>query len=72
MQNAFVESFNGRFRDECLNDSPFPTLPEARSAIASWKEDYDHHRPHAAIGDMPPASSQSNPRWKERPPGASN
>ena len=41
MQNAFVESFNGRFRDECLNDTLFSTLSEARSAITSWKEDYN-------------------------------
>ncbi|GLS40648.1 hypothetical protein GCM10010869_62450 [Mesorhizobium tianshanense] len=39
-QNASVESFNGRFRDECLNDTLFSTLAEARSAITSWKEDY--------------------------------
>ena len=55
MQNAFVESFNGRFRDECLNDTLFSTLSEARSAINSWKEDYNHHRPHSALGNMPPA-----------------
>ena len=54
-QNAFVESFNGRFRDECLNDTLFSTLTEARSAITSWKEDYNHHRPHSALGNMPPA-----------------
>jgi putative transposase len=55
MQNAFVESFNGRFRDECLNDTLFSTLTEARSAITSWKEDYNHHRPHSALGNVPPA-----------------
>jgi putative transposase len=55
MQNAFVESFNGRFRDECLNDTLFSTLTEARSAITSGKEDYNHHRPHSALGNMPPA-----------------
>ena len=55
MQNAFVESFNGRFRDECLNDTLFSTLSEARSAITSWKEDYNHHRPHSALGNVPPA-----------------
>ena len=54
-QNAFVESFNGRFRDECLNDTLFSTLTEARSAITSWKEDYNHHRPHSALGNIPPA-----------------
>ena len=55
LQNAFVESFNGRFRDECLNDTLFSTLSEARSAITSWKEDYNHHRPHSALGNVPPA-----------------
>ena len=54
-QNAFVESFNGRFRDECLNDTLFSKLSEARSAITSWKEDYNHHRPHSALGNIPPA-----------------
>jgi len=54
-QNAFVESFNGRFRDECLNDTLFTTLAQARSSVTSWKEDYNHHRPHSAIGNMPPA-----------------
>ena len=54
-QNAFVESFNGRFRDECLNDPLFSTLSEARSAITSWQEDYNIHRPHSALGNMPPA-----------------
>ena len=54
-QNAFVESFNGRFRNECLNDTLFSTLTEARSAITSWKEDYNIHRPHSALGNMPPA-----------------
>ena len=54
-QNAFVESFNGRFRDECLNDTLFSTLVEARSAIASWKDDYNRHRPHSAHGNITPA-----------------
>ena len=45
MQNGFVESFNGRFRDECLNDTLFSTLIEARTAIRSWKADYNHQRP---------------------------
>jgi putative transposase len=40
-QNAFVESFNGRFRDECLNDTLYSTLSEARSTISSWREDYN-------------------------------
>ena len=54
-QNAFVESFNERFRDERLNDTLFSTLVEARSAIASWKEDYNRYRPHSALGNITPA-----------------
>jgi putative transposase len=42
-QNAFVENFNGRFRDECLNDTLYSTLSEARSTISSWREDYNQH-----------------------------
>jgi hypothetical protein len=71
-QNAFVESFNGRFRDECLNDTLFSTLAEARSAITSWKEDRNRHRPHSALSNMTPAEFTSNPRWKNRPPKARN
>ena len=55
-QNAFVESFNGRFRDGCLNDTLCSTLAEARSVVTLWKEDYNHHRPHSALGNMPPVS----------------
>jgi putative transposase len=56
MQNAFVESFNGRFRDECLNDTLFSTLVEPRNAIRSWKEDYNRQRPHSALGNITPAA----------------
>ncbi len=54
-QNGFVESFNGRFRDECLNETLFSHLPQARAAIASWKEDYNVNRPHSALGNRSPA-----------------
>lgn len=54
MQNGFVESFNGRLRDELLNETLFSSLTEARSAIADWKEDYNNHRPHSALGNIPP------------------
>ena len=46
MQNGFVESFNGSFRDECLNETLFSSLPQARDAITAWKEDYNRNRPH--------------------------
>ena len=53
-QNAFVESFNWRFRDECLNDTLFSTLSATRNAITSWKEDYNHYLPHSTLGNMTP------------------
>jgi putative transposase len=55
MQNGFVESFNGRFRDECLNETLFSSLAQARAAIAAWKEDYNMNRPHSALGHRSPA-----------------
>ena len=54
-QNAFVESFNGRLRDELLNETLFTSLRHAREALADWKDDYNTVRPHSAIGNVPPA-----------------
>lgn len=51
IQNAFVESFNGRFRDECLNQHWFLSLDDARAIIESWREDYNTVRPHSALGN---------------------
>lgn len=48
-QNAFIESFNGRFRDECLNDHWFTSLPQARILITAWRRDYNQHRPHSSL-----------------------
>jgi putative transposase len=53
-QNAFIESFNGKFRDECLNENDFATLTEARSIIEAWRLDYNSHRPHSALGNRTP------------------
>lgn len=55
IQNGLIESFNGRFRDECLNGTLFSSLGHARAAIASWKEDYNLNRPHSALGNRSPA-----------------
>jgi putative transposase len=55
MQNAYIESFNGKFRDECLNEHWFRSLAEARAIIAAWRMDYNQHRPHSALGYVPPA-----------------
>ena len=54
MQNGLVESFNGSFRDECLNESLFSSLAEARNQITIWKEDYNTHRPHSSLGNITP------------------
>jgi len=53
-QNAFIESFNGRFRDECLNEHVFQTLAEARRTIETWREDYNARRPHKSLGHLTP------------------
>jgi len=54
MENGYVESFNGRFRDECLNENWFSDLADAREKIASWKQDYNRSRPHSALGYRTP------------------
>jgi len=55
MQNGYIESFNGKFRDECLNEQWFETLAQARAAISVWRQDYNEVRPHSSCGRMPPA-----------------
>jgi putative transposase len=56
VQNAFVESFHGKLRDECLNASWFGNLFEARVKIAGWKEEYNEERPHSSLGYRTPAA----------------
>ncbi len=53
-QNAFIESFNGKLRDECLNETLFSSLAEARDTLEVWQEDYNTHRPHSALGNLTP------------------
>jgi len=53
-ENAFIESFNRKFRDECLNENWFLTLPEAREKIERWRRDYNQVRPHSALGYQTP------------------
>jgi len=56
MQNGFVESFNGRMRDELLNETMFTSLPQARAVIAAWVDDYNTARPHSSLGYQTPAA----------------
>ena len=53
-QNAFVESFNGKLRDELLNETLFTSLAQARAVLAAWKDDYNNVRPHSALGNLSP------------------
>lgn len=55
-QNGFVESFNGKLRDECLSPEWFRDLREARVLIERWREFYNHRRPHSALGNRTPAA----------------
>jgi len=54
-ENGFIESFNGRLRDECLNVECFNSSNDAREILARWRDHYDRHRPHIAMGDRTPA-----------------
>jgi len=55
-QNAYIESFNGRFRDECLNEHWFTSLSHARSVIATWTREYNEERPKEGLGGLTPAA----------------
>jgi putative transposase len=63
-QNAFIESFNGRFRDECLNDHWFESLHAARAIISAWRRDYNEQRPHSALGYRTPAEFAATHRQR--------
>mgnify|MGYP003853016155 CR=1 FL=1 len=65
MQNGYAESFNGRMRDELLNETLFMSLDHARIAIAAWVVDYNQERPHSALGYETPAAfaAELNKQW---------
>ena len=65
MQNAFVESFNGRLRDEFLNETLFTSLGQVRASLEEWRRDYNEVRPHSRIGWLTPAvrAAQFGPQW---------
>jgi len=56
VENGFIESFNGRLRDECLNVEWFASLEDARRKLAKFREHYNHERPHSALADRTPAA----------------
>jgi transposase InsO family protein len=56
MQNGYVESFNGRMRDELLNETLFLSLAHARAVVRAWADDYNTERPHSSLGYGTPAA----------------
>jgi putative transposase len=56
-QNAFVESFNGRLRDECLNETLFTSMAQVRAVLAEWRDDYNAVRPHSKRDGRTPAET---------------
>jgi putative transposase len=67
MQNGFVESFNGSFRDECLNETLFSTLTQARTEIIAWKEDYNRTDHIHRSATLHPVNLHRKSLWKNRP-----
>ena len=74
-ENGFIESFNGKLRDECLNVELFGSLEDAQRILQAWRHDYNYHRPHSSIGDDTPAGFAAKtlegtvPSRQERPAG---
>jgi putative transposase len=68
--NAFIETFNGSLRDECLNVHWFETLAEARRLIEAWRVDYNESRPHMALGNIPPGEYASRAAGSMDPEGS--
>ena len=62
MQNGYIESFNGKFRDECLDEHWFQNLHQARVTLSTWRQDYNEVRPHSSCQRMPPAQFAARQR----------
>ena len=78
-QNGYNESFNGRLRDELLNETLFRSLGHARAVLETWRRDYNEQRPHSRLGWLTPRAFRRSPRtrrrgccaaWRLRTPGA--
>jgi putative transposase len=65
-ENAYIESFNGKFRDECLNEHWFLTLAHARRIIETWRIEYNTERPHSSLGNLTPQEFAENSLAKEK------
>ena len=65
--NAYIESFNGSFRDECLNAHWFLSLDDAREKIESWRRDYNEFRPHSSLNNLTPKEFSAYHRKRSSP-----
>ena len=67
-QNCFVESFNGKFRDECLNENWFTSMEDAKTKIEAWRLDYNRKRLHSALENQTPEefALRANAAWRPR------
>ena len=66
-QNAFVENFNGRLRDECLNETLFTSMAQTRAVLGAWRQDYNTVRPHSKLGGRTPAEIAGQRGWGHAP-----
>lgn len=62
-QNGFVESFNGKLRDKCLNENLFSSLSDTRGVLEIWQHDYNHQRPHSAMGNLTLMEFAEKKQW---------
>ena len=65
--NAFIEAFNGRFRQECLNENWFLSLEDAREKVEVWRKEYNRYRPHGALGNLSPVEFAETREMVQRP-----
>jgi putative transposase len=70
IQNAFIESFNSRLREECLNDQVFRSLDDARHKIEYWRMQYNRERPHSSLGYLAPEEFAASHRQLRSEPAA--
>ncbi|MBB3898577.1 putative transposase [Roseococcus suduntuyensis] len=66
-QNAFIESFNGRLRDECFYEKLFTSVLQARAVLTTWRQDYNTIRPHSKLGERTPAQIADQLGWGHAP-----
>lgn len=62
MENGYIESFNGKLREECLNQNGFESIEEARRKIEQWRVEYNEYRPHSALGQETPSAFEQ--QWQ--------